>query len=143
MALDELHARRLETVATVIEAALDRIELILRSVEHGGEDAQPVARFTRQQIRSARRRMVRIRHRLGEGLRHFSIHRRKTDPRQVLAAELSALWVVLENARPERLKGYGREFAPVDRAAWEQLIHDLLQDVEQIRAGTGGRDFEP
>jgi hypothetical protein len=143
MALDEVHARRLETVATVVEAALDRIELVLRSVEDIGEGAHPVVRFTPQQIRGARQEMARIRRRLGEALRHFSIHRRKTDPRQVLAAELSTLWVILENALPKRLKGYGREFDPADRVEWEKLIRDLLRDIEQIRSVAVGQDAKP
>ena len=51
----------------------------------------------------------------------------------MLIAELSTLWVVLENARPERMKGYGVEFAPEDRAEWEDLITALMNDVEQVR----------
>lgn len=34
MSLDELHARRLATVATMLEGALDRIELVLRGIEN-------------------------------------------------------------------------------------------------------------
>ncbi len=33
MALDELHARRLATVASIFESALDRMELVLKSLE--------------------------------------------------------------------------------------------------------------
>jgi hypothetical protein len=40
----------------------------------------------------------------------------------VLAAELSNLWVVLENAMPKRMKGYGKEFDPTDKGDWEHLI---------------------
>ena len=143
MALHELHARRLATVAAVIENALDRIELVLQSLEGSEEAAQPVARFTPQQIRGARQEMTRIRRRLRDALRHFSIPRRKTDPRQVLAAELSTLWVILENALPKRLKGYGREFDPADRTDWEKLIRDLLRDVEQLRALAVGQNAKP
>jgi hypothetical protein len=143
MALDEMHARRLETVATMMEAALDRIESVLRSGEDGEGAPHPFARFTPQQIRSARQEMARIRRRLGEGLQRFSVPRRKTDPRQVLAAELSTLWVILENALPKRLKGYGREFDPADRTDWEKLIRDLLRDVEQLRAMAVGQNAKP
>ncbi len=143
MALHELHARRLATLATVIENALDRIELVLQSLEDSEEGAQPVARFTPQQIRGVRQEMARIRHRLDEGLERLAVKRRKIDPRQVLAAELSTLWVILENALPKRLKGYGREFDPADRAEWEKLIRDLLHDVEQLRALAVGQNAKP
>ena len=63
----------------------------------------------------------------------FAIHPHKPDARQRLNAELASLWVILENARPKRLKGYGREFAPADRTDWEKLIQNLLDDFESIR----------
>jgi len=126
MALDELHARRLATVANVFEGALDRMELVLKSLESAGEDE-------RGQIRQVREKMATVRSRLSDSLEHFAIRLRKPGPRQVLAAELSRLWVVLENARPERMKGYGREFSPADKAVWERLIEGLMSDVKEMR----------
>ena len=42
MALDELHARRLATVASVFESALDRMELVLKSLESAtGNEPSP------------------------------------------------------------------------------------------------------
>lgn len=126
MALDELHARRLATVASVFEGALDRMELVLKSLESAGEAEC-------EQIRQVRGKMEAIRSRLAESLKQFAIQLAKPGPKQVLAAELSRLWVVLENARPERMKGYGREFSPADKTAWENLIEELLSDVKEIR----------
>ena len=51
----------------------------------------------------------------------------------MVAAELSRLWVVLENARPERMKGYGRKFSPEDKADWEKMIEGLMDEVKDIR----------
>jgi len=51
----------------------------------------------------------------------------------LLAAELSRLWVVLENARPERMKGYGREFSPEDKVDWDKMIDGLMSDIKEIR----------
>ena len=131
MALDELHARRLATVASVFENALNRMELVLKSAESaGGNDASQI---NVEQIRLGREKMEAIRTRLSESLKRFSIQLHKPEPRQVLAAELSTLWVVLENARPERMKGYGREFSPSDKADWENLIEELLSDVKEMR----------
>ncbi len=110
MALDELHARRLATVASVFETALDRMELALKSMESAdGGDSSPIQA---EHIRRARDTMRAIRTRLSASLNRFSIQPRKPEPRQIIAAELSTLWVVLENARPERMKGYGKEFSP-------------------------------
>jgi hypothetical protein len=131
MALDELHARRLATVANVFESALDRMELVLKALESAsGNEPLP---GKEAQIRLAREKMETIRNRLAESRRRFSIHLRKPGPRQVLAAELSGLWVVLENARPERMKGYGREFSPADKADWEKLIEGLMSDIKEMR----------
>lgn len=131
MALDELHARRLATVASVFETALDRMELVLKSLESAnGVDPSPIRSA---HIRLARDMMQTIRTRLTASLNRFSIQLRKPEPRQLLAAELSTLWVVLENARPERMKGYGREFSPADKADWENLIEGLMRDIDEIR----------
>jgi hypothetical protein len=131
MALDELHARRLATVASVFESALDRMELVLKSLESAsGNEPSPVKA---EHIRLGREKMVTVRNRLSESLKRFSIQLRKPGPRQVLGAELSTLWVVLENARPERMKGYGREFSPSDKADWENLIEGLMWDIKEMR----------
>jgi len=130
MALDELHARRLATVASVFESALDRMELVLKSLESASDEPLPPRD---EQICQAREKMETVRNRLSESLRRFSIQLRKPGPRQVLAAELSRLWVVLENARPERMKGYGREFSPEDKADWKNLIEGLMSDIKEIR----------
>jgi hypothetical protein len=132
MALDELHARRLATVGKVLDAALDRMELVLRSAEEDSDGGES-SRITAEQARAARDRMATIRSRLQEGLRHFSVQLERPEPKQMLVAELSTLWVILENARPERMKGYGHKFAPQDRVEWENLIRALMHEIEQIR----------
>jgi hypothetical protein len=131
MALGELHARRLATVASVFGSALDRMELVLKSLESESGD-EPLS-VKPEQIRLGREKMVTVRNRLSESLKRFSIQLRKPGPKQVLAAELSTLWVVLENARPERMKGYGMEFSPSDKADWENLIEGLMSDIKEIR----------
>jgi hypothetical protein len=102
------------------------MELVLKSLESAGEDQD-------ERIGQAREKMETVRRRLSESLKRSSIQPRKPAPRQVLAAELSRLWVVLENARPERMKGYGREFSPTDKAAWDKLIEGLMSDVKELR----------
>ena len=132
MPLDELHARRLATVGNLFDAALDRMGQVLHSAGEGVGRGE-ASRLTAEHARLIRDRMATIRGRMHEGLRHFAVQLQKPEPKQMLIAELSTLWVVLENARPERMKGYGVEFAPEDRAEWEDLITALMNDVEQVR----------
>ena len=146
--LDELHARRLATVANIVESALDRLELLFRSLEASSEAQTPHdalesefavavgSGITPAQIQQAREQMASLRHRLRKALERFSVRPSKPEPRQILAAELATLWVVLENARPGRMKGYGKKFAPADQTAWEEMVEGLLRDLEKIRTIT-------
>jgi hypothetical protein len=118
---------------TMVENALDRIELLLKGLAEGHE-AAPAREITSEQMRGIRSKCHEIRARLREAGRRFTIRPHKPDARQRLGAELASLWVILENARPKRLKGYGREFAPADKADWEKLVQDLLDGFETIRA---------
>jgi hypothetical protein len=75
---------------------------------------------------------------LREELHHFaeqcSLQRRPVDIRQVLNAELSSAWVMLENCRPKRMKGYGVEFDPTVRTSLEENVERLLARVVTLRA---------
>lgn len=131
MALDEPHARRLSTVAVLIEDALRRIEAVLRSIDDAGAESHRA--FTQEQIGLAREKMAMTHGRLQAALQSFHVTIHRPEPQQVLAAEFATLWVILENARPERLKGYGREFTPKDKIEWTALVDSLMGDLDQIR----------
>jgi len=132
MALDELHARRLATIGNLFDAALNRMDLVLRSADQS-RDGGEAPHLSAEQTRFVRDKIAAIRSRLHAGLRHFSVRLQKPEPKQMLVAELSTLWVVLENASPKRMTGYGREFSHQDKADWEKLIQTLLQETELIR----------
>jgi hypothetical protein len=136
MALDELHARRLATVVTVAEDALARIELTLERQGRGGRRAPARNHALRQKIASMRRVLERA-------VERFGLRPVRPEPRQLLAAELSSLWVVLENALPKRLKGYGREWEPADKADWEKSIQSLLHTVTELRSLILDKDENP
>lgn len=133
MALDELHARRLATIGNLFDAALDRMELVLRFADES-RDRSEASPLSSEQTQFARDKIAAIRSRLHAGLRHFSIRLQKPEPKQMLVAELSTLWVILENARSERMTGYGSGLAPEDKPAWENLVETLLQETELIRS---------
>jgi hypothetical protein len=64
----------------------------------------------------------------------FWLQRHATDIRQVLNAELSSAWVMVENCRPERMKGYAAEFDPRVREALEEHLERLLAQIIGLRA---------
>jgi hypothetical protein len=130
MALDELHARRLATVVNLFEDALDRIELVLEGAEQASasELQADAAEFSNLRMTASG-----IRKRLQAAVERFEVSRARPHWRHKLAAELSALWVVLENSTPRHMKGYGREFAAQDRVDWEALVRDLLREIERMR----------
>jgi hypothetical protein len=144
MALDEVHARRLSTVITVFQKALDRVELVFQAVEGGSGQPGATTPGTLSPGQAQRLREVvqGIRQRLEYAVKRFSLQLQKPEPKQVLAAELSSLWVMLENAKPERMKGYGTEFEVTDKEDWENLIRSLLDDVERARGIVLGGDPE-
>jgi hypothetical protein len=141
MALDELHARRLSTLVTLVENALERIEHAVGGIakDSGQERA---GGMSREQAREILQKAEEIRWRLHRATQRFAIRPQKPDARQTLGAELASLWVILENARPKRLKGYGREFDPGDKADWETLIQELLRAVEGMRRAVGSPQVE-
>ena len=67
------------------------------------------------------------------------LEKHSLDVRQILAAELSSLWVMLENCRPKRMKGYGVPFQPETRQLIEQQIERLLERVAALRAVLSAR----
>ncbi len=133
MALNEVHARRLATLVNLIEDAIERIERILAKQSALLEAGLPSVRLTQRQIYQAHQHLQVMRRHVRELADRFNVQRRAPEPQQVIAAELSSLWVMLEDSLPERMKGYGRELAPDDREEWGQHIRALLQDTERIR----------
>ncbi len=117
----------------MVEGALDRMELVLRGIEDHNDSSSTGSSLSAEQVRQLREGMENLRERLRQAVERFTLRRMKPEPRQVLAAELSVIWVTLENAMPKRMKGYGREFAPDDKSDWERLVHGLLRDVDQIQ----------
>jgi hypothetical protein len=142
MPLHELHARRLATVINMVEAALDRFEIVLRGIENNPAPAGSGSQLSPEQVRRIHQAMESIRGRLKHAGERFAIKRTKPEPRQVLAAELSTLWVMLENALPKRMKGYGRELAPEDKNDWENTVQGLLREIDMVRKIALGKNYE-
>ena len=134
MKLHELHQRRLESTVQLVEASLARIESAVREPEspgivHAVENTLSVAQ--RQRILEEVRRFRAV---LLEFSGAFELEKHSLDVRQILAAELSSLWVMLENCRPKRMKGYGVSFQPETRQLIEGKLEGLLERVAALRA---------
>lgn len=133
MNLHEFHARRLESTVSLSEAAIDRTEQLLRA---GGQNG--VIRKVRDSLSSEVRaellgRLRELRQALEALAADFALAPHGLDIRQILDAEFSTLWVMFENCRPGRMKGYGQAFDPQARAALESHVEKLLSAVLSLR----------
>jgi hypothetical protein len=134
MPLDEKIRRRLETSARLVERRLLRIERLLagaageeefRTIEGALPEARRAA--LREQAEAFRRALAAF----GERL---ALRPQQAELRRLLEAELSSIWVSLENCYPQRMKGYGVAFDAKTRATLDREIAALLERVRAMRA---------
>ncbi len=135
--LHELHQRRLEATVQLIEDGLNRSERLLR--EGGREGVVRAVENTLTDESRARllKGIEQLRAALQEFAGRFGLKRHALDIRQVLNAELSSTWVMLENCRPKRMKGYGVTFEEGLRKTLEESVEELLAQVNHLRAMLG------
>ncbi len=134
MKLHELHQRRLEATVSLVEDALDRIERLLAEGGQAGIIRSVEDTLSAEEGAAMREKIRRLRDDLNAFATKFCLQRRPMDIRQVLNAELSSAWAMLENCRPKRMKGYGVEFDPQMRAALEESVERLVAQVTALRA---------
>ncbi len=134
MKLHEYHARSLEATLSRADEAIHRMDGLLS--EHGQDGV--VRRIEDTLAPEARHSLLMqlrtLQGSLAELARTFSLEAHPLDIRRVLDAEISTLWVLFENCRPARMKGYGQEFAPEARAALERNVELLLERVLAMRS---------
>ncbi len=134
MKLHELHQRRLEATVSLVENSLDRMERLLAE---GGLNG--IVRAVEDTLSSDERSFLlekirQFRNALHDFAEQFSLQRHPVDIHQVLNAELSSVWVMLENCRPKRMKGDGVEFDARTRTVLEESVEDLVAQVIALRA---------
>jgi hypothetical protein len=134
MKLHELHQRRLEATVGLIENGLDRMERLLAEDGQGGIVRAVEDTLSPQERSSLLDDFRRLRNELHNVAKLFALQRHPIGIRQVLNAELSSAWVMLENCRPKRMKGFGVEFDPVVRAALDEGVEKLVTQVLALRA---------
>jgi len=135
IALHELHQRRLEVMVELVDNALDRVERLVEKARREGiikTVQNPFSLPERDRLLAKSRE---LRAELREFASRFGLRRHEADLRQILNAELSSMWVMLENCRPKRLKGYGQPFSPEAWEALEESIERLTAMVSALREG--------
>jgi hypothetical protein len=133
MTLHEFHSRSLASTLTLADAS---VRLMERLLAEGGEEG--LIRFIQNTLSpdecSAILREVRsLRDMLTVMKETFPLQRSAFDIRRVLDAELSTLWVLFEDCRPARMKGYGQDFCAEDAARLDQTANQLTAHVRKMR----------
>jgi hypothetical protein len=134
MKLHPFHARSLESGLSLADAS---VLLMERLLVEGGE--QGVVRKIENTLAPEMRATLldgvqALRDMLTAMAEQFSLQPHPLDIRRVLDAETSSLWVLFEDCRPERMKGYGQEFSPEARAELDQTIDRLIAHVRAMRS---------
>ncbi len=134
MTLHELHRRRLEATVQLIENGLDRAERLLREDGQKGIVSAVENTLSNADRDSLLEKISQLRSALRNFAERFRLERHPLEIRQVLNAELSSAWVMLENCRPKRMKGYGQPFQEAARKQLEESVEELLAQVKNLRA---------
>lgn len=134
MNLHDLHRRRLESTVELIEAGLVRME---RALLEAGR--QGIVQAVDDTLASGERdlligRIRQLRAALAAFAETFALEQRPLDVRQILNAEVSTIWVMLENCRPKRMKGYGVELEEAQRRALDESVDQLVRQVNGLRS---------
>ena len=132
MKLDDHHQRRLEATVQLLEESIARCRRWLTGTGEG------ILRVVHTSIDPAERERL-----LRElDLFHATLHRFaaqfELEPRamnlaQLLNAEFSTAWVMLENCRPKLMKGYGVAFDPAVATKLNGEVDCLLERVDVLR----------
>jgi len=132
--LHQFHARRLESTLGLADGAITRMENLLAREEKGGA-VRTVNDTLAPETRSALlQKLQSLRNVMLEMASALSLAQSVLDIRQVLAAEISTLWVIFEDCRPAKMKGYGQPFEPKARTTIEQHVERILNTIHELRA---------
>ncbi|HTQ61897.1 MAG TPA: hypothetical protein VMI32_16865 [Candidatus Solibacter sp.] len=135
MKLHELHARRLEATLSRADEAIHRMESLLMNDEQDGAVRKIENKLSPKSRETLLAKLHTLKIMLAGMAESFSLQPHPLDTRRVLNAEISTLWVQLEDCRPRRMKGYGQQFSQQASAALEEAVEELLQHVLAMRKG--------
>ncbi|HEV8384858.1 MAG TPA: hypothetical protein VGQ11_08295 [Candidatus Acidoferrales bacterium] len=132
--LHELHRRRLEATLKLLSDSLARIDHQLAGNAPRDKEKGIVSTLSAEAQAELLAALAEFRGGLAEFSTHFELQRHAIDIRQFLNAEFSTAWVMLENCRPRRMKGYGVVFEEAAKKDLEANVEKLLLQVSKLRA---------
>jgi hypothetical protein len=132
--LHEYHARSLEATLSRADEAIHRMQDLLINSGQDGVVFKIENTLSLKSRDALLSQLHALQATLGLMAKSFSLNPHPLDIRRVLDAEISTLWVLFENCRPARLKGYGKEFAPDARTTLEETVESLVGQVLTMRA---------
>lgn len=133
MRLHEYHARSLESTLSRADESIQRMEQLLVDGGHDGAVRKIKGKLSKESREALLAGVGSLGQLLKSMAQSFSLQPHPLDRRRVLQAELSYLWVLFENCRPARMKGYGQEFAEEARTALEKNVETLLAEILKMR----------
>jgi hypothetical protein len=133
MKLHEFHARSLEATLCRADESIHRMERLLLEGGQNGVVRKVENTLSKESREALLARVGSLRALLASMAETFSLQPHPLDLRRVLHAEISHLWVLFENCRPERMKGYGQEFAKGAREALVENVETLLAEILRLR----------
>jgi len=134
MILHEFHARSLEATLSQAEESIHRMEHLLAEAGQDGVVRKVQCELPEDTRTRLLAGVTSLQELLATMAQSFSLQPHPLDLRRVLNAEISSLWVMFENCRPERMKGYGQEFSPQVREALEKHVEAMLAKILTLRA---------
>jgi hypothetical protein len=128
----EPQARHVEVTLRLVDKAVQRVEFVLNHAVHHRGPAGISSTLESETLEKLRPLFRRLQDTAQAFYERYGFRHRKLNLDRVLDAELSSLWEMLENCRPQRMRGYGA----MEEHTASQLEVDmsvLLDIVKQAR----------
>lgn len=134
--LNENHLRRLATSLHLLEAAAERVDLLLRQGAVATPQLVVTDALSPEMKELVLLRLQQLREEIARTMAAWRLPPRARDLGRILNAEISSMWVNLEDLRPHRMLGRG-PIAPQAAEALEAHIGSMLALVDDLRLRLG------
>lgn len=129
----EPQQRHIETTLVLVDKAVQRVEFVLDRVVHHVGPSGVVFSLDDGTIKTLRRLFRELQRQAADLHHRYGFRTRKLDLARILDAELSHLWEMLEDCRPQRMRGYGAMESETAKQL-EQEVTGLLEIVLRAQA---------